>query len=144
MSSATFRCRWCWRREASAWRCSFADGGSRECRSSIGSRARLSRRCRRLARSPDGKTLYASGGNDDSIFVYRWNGTEATAGGKIELVEKPKPDPKEKAKEYDGTQYPAGIAISADGRFLFVAENLADSLAVVDLASGKVVQRVLT
>lgn len=97
-----------------------------------------------LAFSPDGKTLYASGGNDDSIFVYHWNGTEATADGKIELVEKPKPDPKEKAKEYDGTQYPAGIAVSADGRFLLVAENLADSLAVVDLASGKVVQRVLT
>jgi DNA-binding beta-propeller fold protein YncE len=98
-----------------------------------------------LTFSPDGKRLYASGGNDDSIFVYRWNGNEATADGKIELTEKPKPAAKgEKAKEYDGTQYPAGIAISADGRFLFVAENLADSLAVVDLASGKVVQRVLT
>ncbi|MGH9418344.1 MAG: bifunctional YncE family protein/alkaline phosphatase family protein, partial [Thermoanaerobaculia bacterium] len=95
-----------------------------------------------LAFSPDGKTLYASGGNDDSIFIYRWNGSEATADGKIELAEKPAPAPKEKA--YVGTQYPAGLAISADGRFLFVAENLADSLAVVDLASGKVVQRVLT
>src|SRR5438045_1373611 len=37
--------------------------------------------------SPDGKTIYASGGNDDSIFVYRWNGSEATADGKIDLVE---------------------------------------------------------
>src|SRR3954451_17286645 len=40
-----------------------------------------------LAFSPDGKMLYASGGNDDSIFVYRWNVREATADGKIDLVE---------------------------------------------------------
>ena len=97
-----------------------------------------------LAFSPDGKTLYASGGNDDSIFVYRWNGSEATADGRIELVERPKPAPKEKPKDQVGTQYPAGIAVSHDGRFLYVAENLADTLAVVDLASGKVVQRVRT
>src|ERR1043166_640179 len=43
-----------------------------------------------LAFSADGKTLYASGGNDDSIFVYRWNGSEAAADGKIDLVERPK------------------------------------------------------
>src|SRR5207244_12931322 len=77
-----------------------------------------------LAFSPDGKTLYASGGNDDSIFIYRWNGSEAVADGKIDLVERPKPAPKEKPKDPVGTQYPAGIAVSHDGRFLFVAENL--------------------
>jgi len=95
-----------------------------------------------LAFSPDGRTLYASGGNDDSIFIYRWNGSEAVADGKIDLVDRPKPVPDKKAPP--GTQYPAGIAISHDGRFLFVAENLADTLAVVDLATGKVMQRVQT
>src|SRR3954452_5956930 len=71
-----------------------------------------------LAFSTDGKTLYASGGNDDSIFVYRWNGSEATAGGKIGLVERPHTLPNAKAKDPDGTQYPAGIATSSDGRVL--------------------------
>ncbi|HXH37526.1 MAG TPA: beta-propeller fold lactonase family protein, partial [Thermoanaerobaculia bacterium] len=94
-----------------------------------------------LAFSPDGKTLYASGGNDDSIFVYHWNGSEALALGKIDLVERPKPAPGDKPKEAMGTQYPAGIAISGNGRFLYVAENLSDTLAVVELSTGKIIQR---
>jgi YVTN family beta-propeller protein len=95
-----------------------------------------------LAFSPDGRTLYASGGNDDSIFIYRWNGSEAVADGKIDLMQRPKPEPDKKAPP--GTQYPAGIAVSHDGRFLFVAENLADTLAVIDLGTGKVIQRLQT
>ncbi len=98
-----------------------------------------------LAFAKDGKTLYASGGNDDSIFIYRWNGSEAVADGKIDLVERPEPASKDKPTEKEtGTDYPAGIAVSRDGRFLYVAENLADVLAVVDLATNKVIQRVHT
>ncbi len=88
-----------------------------------------------LAFAPDGKTLYASGGNEDAIYVYRWENRQATPAGRIVLKEKP--DPKK-----SGTSYPAGIA--TDGRFLFVAENLGDALAVVDLASGQVVKRIPT
>ena len=95
-----------------------------------------------LVFAPDGKTLYASGGNDDSIFVYRWNGSEATADGKIELMERPKPGPK--AKDPAGTQYPAGMTMSADGRLLYIAENLSDTLAVIDLETRKVIQRLRT
>lgn len=97
-----------------------------------------------LVFAPDGKTLYASGGNDDSIFVYRWNGSEATADGKIELAEKPKPGPNEKPKVYSGTQYPAGIAVSHGGRFLYVAENLANRIAVIDLGTRRVIQHLRT
>src|SRR4051794_24996097 len=97
-----------------------------------------------LAFSTDGKTLYASGGNDDSIFVYRWNGSEAMADGKIDLVERPKPVPNAKPKDPVGIQYPAGIATSRDGRFLYVAENLGDTLAVLDLSTKRVIQRVKT
>jgi YVTN family beta-propeller protein len=97
-----------------------------------------------LAFSADGKTLYASGGNDDSIFVYRWNGAEATADGKIDLVERPKPAPNAKPKDPVGIEYPAGIATSRDGRFLYIAENLGDTLAVLDLSSKRVVQRMKT
>jgi DNA-binding beta-propeller fold protein YncE len=97
-----------------------------------------------LTFSPDGKTLYASGGNDDSIFVYRWSGSEAVADGNIELAAKPVPKPNEKAKAYEGSQYPAGIAVSHDGRFLYVAENLSDMIAVIDLAKRRVIQRMHT
>ena len=97
-----------------------------------------------LAFSTDGKTLYASGGNDDSIFVYRWNGAEATADGKIDLVERPTPVPNAKPKDADGVEYPAGIATSHDGHFLYVAENLGDTLAVVDLSTKRIIQRVKT
>src|SRR3954447_8114261 len=97
-----------------------------------------------LAFSTDGKTLCASGGNDDSIFIYRWNGSEATADGKIDLVERPKPLPNAKPTAPDGIQYPAGIATSRDGRVLFIAENLGDTLAVLDLSTRRVIQRVRT
>jgi YVTN family beta-propeller protein len=51
----------------------------------------------------------------------------------------PRPTPRA-----NGVRYPAGLALSPDGRMLYVAENLADSLAVVDLGSRRVVQRVAT
>ncbi|MFL5542079.1 MAG: bifunctional YncE family protein/alkaline phosphatase family protein [Longimicrobiaceae bacterium] len=89
-----------------------------------------------LAFSPDGKTLYASGGNQDVVYRYAWSGGAATLRDSLVLAVKP---PKS-----DGTRYPAGLAVSPDGRRLYVAENLADSLAVVDLATGRVTQRLAT
>ena len=89
-----------------------------------------------LAFSNDGKTLYASGGNEDVIYRYAWRDKRATLIDSIVLA------PKEPKK--DGTRYPAGIALSRDGKHLYVAENLADSLAVVDVASKRVLQHVQT
>ena len=86
-----------------------------------------------LAFAPDGKHLYASGGNDDSIFCYTWNGGTATFERKI-VMGKQKPDK-------TGSRYPAGIIASRNGRFLYIAENVGDSLAVVDVNSGEIVQR---
>ena len=89
-----------------------------------------------LAFSKDGRELYASGGNEDVIYRYRWHDKQASPAGTIVLA------PKEPNK--DGTRFPAGIALSNDGRHLYVAENLADSLAVVDLASGRIEERLPT
>jgi DNA-binding beta-propeller fold protein YncE len=86
-----------------------------------------------IAFSADGKHLYASGGNDDSILCYKWDRNTATLERKI-ILGKPKPDK-------TGSRYPAGIAVSRNGRFLYVVENVGDSLAVVDVESGEVVQR---
>jgi YVTN family beta-propeller protein len=86
-----------------------------------------------LAFSPDGRTLYASGGNQDVIYRYAWAEGRATLRDSV-IIEP-------KAPDKNGKRYPAGIAVSPDGRRLYVAENLTDSLAVVDLASARVIQR---
>ncbi len=87
-----------------------------------------------LAYSPDGKTVYASGGNTDVVYRYDWNVDKLTLRDSLIIRSRPSP-------RSNGSSYPAGLAPSRDGKMLYVAENLADSLAVVDLASGKVVQR---
>ncbi|MBA2737036.1 MAG: bifunctional YncE family protein/alkaline phosphatase family protein, partial [Pyrinomonadaceae bacterium] len=89
-----------------------------------------------LAFSSDGKTLYASGGNEDIVYVYSWKDKQAVLIDKVILAEK---DPKK-----DGARFPAGIAFSVDGEKLYVAENLGDSLAVIDTASKKIEQRLPT
>ncbi|HXN76669.1 MAG TPA: alkaline phosphatase family protein, partial [Gemmatimonadaceae bacterium] len=86
--------------------------------------------------SPDGKSLYVSGGNEDLIYRFDWRDGQATLADSIALAVK--------QKGKSGTRYPAGIAISRDGRTLYAAENLGDSLAVVDIASRRVVQRIAT
>jgi len=85
-----------------------------------------------LAFSPDGKTLAASGGNADAIYLFSWHAGSARLIDSIVLAA-----PRTK----DGTRYPAGIAWSRDGRTIYAAEDLADSLAVLDVASKRVVQR---
>ena len=87
--------------------------------------------------APDGQSLYASGGNTDVVYRFDWRAGAATLRDSIVL--QPKASPKA-----SGVRYPAGLALSRDGRTMYVAENLADSLAVVDVASGKVVQHVAT
>lgn len=86
-----------------------------------------------LVFSPDGRTLYASGGNQDVVYRYAW------ADGRASLTDSIIIHPKARGK--NGLRYPAGLALSPDGTRLYVAENLTDSLAVVDLAAARVVQR---
>jgi DNA-binding beta-propeller fold protein YncE len=89
-----------------------------------------------LAFSRDGRTLYASGGNDDSVYCYDWSGGSATLRTRLELAKK--------APDQTGSRYPAGMAVSNDGKFLYVAENVGDALAVVDLTKLIVIQRLAT
>jgi YVTN family beta-propeller protein len=87
-----------------------------------------------LAWSRDGGTLYASAGSADVIYVYSFQAGRAALGDSIALD----------APESKTARYPAGISLSSDGNRLYVAENLDDSLAVIDLATRRVVQRVAT
>lgn len=86
-----------------------------------------------VAFSRDEKELFVSGGNEDAVFCYSWRDGTATFDRKIVLAEK--------APDKPGTRYPAGIAVSGAGNYLYVVENVADDLAVIDLATSKVVQR---
>ncbi|HEY5439989.1 MAG TPA: bifunctional YncE family protein/alkaline phosphatase family protein [Gemmatimonadaceae bacterium] len=90
-----------------------------------------------LVFSIDGKTLYASGGNTDVVYAFDWANSAATLRDSIVLQMRTTP-------RANGVRYPAGLAVSRDGRQLYVAENLVDSLAVVDLATGRVTQRLAT
>ena len=90
-----------------------------------------------LAFSPDGRSLYASGGNADVVYRFNWRAGAATLRDSIVLQARVTP-------AANGVRYPGGLAVSRDGRLLYVAENLADSLAVIDVVSSRVVQRVPT
>ncbi|MCU1246674.1 MAG: phosphoesterase, partial [Acidobacteria bacterium] len=87
-----------------------------------------------LAFSPDGKSHWASGGFDDALYEYAYADGSAQLRRRVALGDSVK----------SGVHYPAGIAISPDGKLLYFAENLGDTLAVVDAVSGEVLQRLRT
>jgi sugar lactone lactonase YvrE len=87
--------------------------------------------------SPDDNALYVSGGNTDTLFVYSWKDGTATLAHKWELA-------KAKTADGTGTSYPAGVAAALNGKFVYVAENVGDRLAVLDATTGEIVQRFRT
>jgi len=89
-----------------------------------------------LAFAPDGRTLFASGANQDLIYLYQWDGDSATLRDSIVLAQK--------THDTTGTRYPAGLAPSSDGRRLYIAENVADSIAVIELTTRRVIRRFAT
>ena len=93
-----------------------------------------------IAFSPDGKWLCASGGNTDLVYRFRWADNRATLVDSILVGEGTGTGARRRA----GGRYPAQLAFSRDGAQLYVAENLSDSLAVIDVASGKVTQHLAT
>ena len=84
--------------------------------------------------SPDGHRLCVSGGNTDLLFLYAWKDGSATLENKLELA-------KTKTADGTGTSYPAGLAFSRNGKFIYVAEDAGDRLAVVNAATGEIAQR---
>jgi len=78
--------------------------------------------------SPDGRHAYASAGGDNKLRVYDVAGQRLTERDSIPIpTSTASPNP-----------HPAGIAVSPDGKTLYAAENLADSVALIDLATAKV------
>ncbi len=84
-----------------------------------------------LVFSPDGRTLYAAGGNDDAVYAYTMANGAWTLAAKIALNH---------AAGVGIRVQPnaGGLAISADGKTLVVANNYNDSISVIDTASRSV------
>ncbi|MGE0882341.1 MAG: bifunctional YncE family protein/alkaline phosphatase family protein [Blastocatellales bacterium] len=101
-----------------------------------------------LAFSPDGKRFYVSGGDDNEVLIFDFSGGKASQAGKLILgsSEYHKLDDKGRAearrKGAGEFAFPAGIAVTPDGKRLYVAENLTHKVAVIDLASQQVVTKI--
>jgi len=81
--------------------------------------------------SPDGQHAYASAGSNNKIRVYDVQSQHLTEREPIML-------PTTGAGGKRINPYPAGLAIAPDGQTLYVADNLADALSVVDVAKRTV------
>jgi YVTN family beta-propeller protein len=90
-----------------------------------------------LVWAADGATLYASGGSADLVYIYSWRPEQAQPAYLSDSLIL-------RTDTADTTvrRYPAGLGLSRDGRSLYVAENLSDSVAVVDLGTRRVRQRI--
>src|ERR1700686_1000307 len=81
-----------------------------------------------LVFSPDGKRVFASGGGNNKIRTY-----DVRAQQLVESDSIPLPTTDKDGKKIN--PYPAGLAIAADSATLFVANNLDDSLSLLDVAN---------
>src|SRR6266852_3112938 len=86
-----------------------------------------------LAFSPSSKEFYASGGPDDNVHFYDWNGSSwAESGAPVKLGH---PAALALGKITPGAM---GLAVTADGKRLVVANYENDSISLVDIAGRKV------
>jgi YVTN family beta-propeller protein len=101
-----------------------------------------------LAFAPDGKRFFVSGGDDNEVMVFDFADGKAEQSGKIILggADFHKLDDKERdaarRKGLGEFAFPAGIAVTPDGKRLYVAENLTHKVAVVDLATQEVITKI--
>jgi len=100
-----------------------------------------------LVWSPDGSTLWATGGNDDAVYAYRqsggiWSQAAKIALGHITAVTSNIPTTGSNASVGGvGLRVQpnaSGLGISDDGRTLVVANNYNDSISVIDTATNYV------
>src|SRR5262249_54926000 len=86
-----------------------------------------------LAFNPSGKEFYASGGPDDNVHFYDWNGSSwAESGSPVKLGHP--------AALALGSITPGamGLAVTSDGKRLLVANYGNDSVSLVDIAGRTV------
>ena len=110
-----------------------------------------------LGFSPDGKRIYVTGGNSDAIHVFDFDGTSATAatpiqiGGRVPPTTAPATDDARPAKgrrrrgkaSVDNPSaddhFLTGLAVDPKSGRLFVCDEAADAVLVIDPLTAKVV-----
>jgi YVTN family beta-propeller protein len=88
-----------------------------------------------LVWSRDGRHLYSSGGADNSIREVEWGEGRLVPGREMRIAPPQKSD-WEGRMESPG--FVGGLALSPDGKTLYAAEVYGESLAALDVASGRV------
>jgi YVTN family beta-propeller protein len=81
-----------------------------------------------VAFSPDGSKAYAAAGHNNKIRTYDLSGGSPVEGAPLKL-----------ATTSAGSTidpFPAGLAVSADGKTLYAADHLANAISIVDVATG--------
>ena len=84
-----------------------------------------------LVLSPDGTKLYAGGGSRASVFEFDFDGGRLTPARTFEIV----PEAQRKWTDFMGD-----VAISPNGRFLYVAALYNDAIRVINLSTGRVIE----
>jgi YVTN family beta-propeller protein len=87
-----------------------------------------------VAFSPDGKTVYASG-MKDKITVFQFDNGTLTQKAPIVMKGAQSIDPFLKTTSFS----PAGISISSDGKFLYTANNMNNSVSKIDISMGQAI-----
>lgn len=88
-----------------------------------------------LALSPDGKKLYVGGGVRASVFEFDFADGKLTPARTITVV----PEDKRAAQDFVGD-----VTVAPDGRFLYATILYRDEVALINLSTGVVVERVKT
>jgi YVTN family beta-propeller protein len=84
-----------------------------------------------VAYSPDGKYAYASAGGNNKIRIYRVKDQKLYEESPIII-------PTVNSAKEQVNPFPAGLTVSRDGKTLYVANNLGESMSIIDLATKKV------
>ncbi len=96
----------------------------------------------------DGKSFFVSGGDDNELLVFDFAAGQATKTGKIILGSEAYHALGDRGREESRSKgrgeyaFPAGIGVSPDGKRLYVAENLTNKVAVVDITSRRVIAKI--
>ena len=89
-----------------------------------------------LVWSPDCKTLYGAGGNDDAVYVYSRSGGSFAQSAVIALGHSSTHTAAGVGLSVEPNA--SGLGISSDGKTLVVANNYNNSISVIDTATNKV------
>ena len=101
-----------------------------------------------LAFAPDGKRFFVSGGDDNEVLIFDFVAGKASPSGKILLGSQAYHALGERGRDEARRSgrgefaFPAGIAVTPDGKRLYVAENLTHQVAAVDLRTQQVITKI--